>query len=277
MSRTSVMARAALNTTCDILALSTLPVLYLREFCQQIWLQAHRTNTNTLGTADARLWFLAACFFVADDCNRVGSLTDGHLVRCECLTHHWSTCQQLVVALRHTATEVDKVLHRSTHSHLEVTWVGKLLTCNCGVALKQRLILHHCLVNGKGSTHVLHNSTNVHRDSWWSRNLTLDNSIYKLLLTSLRITLLQWNNLNLIVSVAELLGAFLSEQFDSCRLVGFNANIAFSNLSSNHQQFQTYKNFIRAFHHQSIVGCDIRLALYGVYDYALSLSCWRRC
>ena len=30
-------------------------------------------------------------------------------------------------------------------------------------------------------------------------------------------------------------------------------------------------------HHQAIVGCDVRFALYSVDNHALSLSCWWRC
>ena len=50
-------------------------------------------------------------------------------------------------------------------------------------------MLHNSLIDGKGCSHILHDSAHIDRDSRWCRNLTTDNGINELFLTSLWIFL----------------------------------------------------------------------------------------
>ena len=72
------------------------------------------------------------------------------------------------------------------------------LACDGGIALEQRLMLHHSLIDGEGSAYVLHDSTHVDRNGRRSRHLTTDNSVDQLLLTALRIALGKRDDLYLI-------------------------------------------------------------------------------
>ncbi len=197
MSRTRELARATLDTAHNLFAFATLPVLQLREFGQQIRLQTHRTSRYALGATDALLGLLTTSLIIGDNRHRVGSLADRHLGRGEGLTHHRSTSQQLIVALGHTTTGVNEILHRCTHAHEEVARIGQALTSNCGIALEEGLALHHGLVDGEGCTYILHDGTHIHRDSGRRRHLATDHSIDELFLTSLRITLLKGNYFNI--------------------------------------------------------------------------------
>ena len=276
MGRTGELTRATLDTADNILILCTLPVLDLRDLGKEIRLETHRTSTDALGTTDTRLWLLTTGFIVGDNSYRVGSLTDGHLSRCEGLTHHRTTCQQFVITLRHTATGIDKILHRCSHTNEEVAWISKALTCYGGVTLKERLALHHCLIDSEGSTYVLNDGTHIHWDGWRCRNLTTDNGIDELFLTALRITLLQRNNLYFELRTSELLCTFLCEQFDGSGFVGLDTDITRGDLSAYHQELKTNENLIGMLHHQTEVGSDIWLALYGIDNHALCLCRWRR-
>ena len=172
VGRTRELARATLDTADHFLVFGTLPVLYGSKLSQQVRLKAHRTGTDALGTADTGVGLLAEGLFTGNDGHGVGSLADGHLDTGQGLTHHRTACQQLVVALGHTATSVDEILHRSTHTNEEVAGVLQLLTGHGGIALEQGLVLHHGLVDGEGSAHILYDSTYVDRNSWGCRYLT---------------------------------------------------------------------------------------------------------
>ena len=187
------------------------------------------------------------------------------------LTHHRATSQHLVVAFRQTATVLNHLREWSTHTHEEVAWILHLLTGNGSIALEERLVLHNCLINSKGSTYILNYCSNVDRNSWRSRNLTADNGVHQLLLTSLRILLSQRNDLD-----TGVIGCLFLEEFDGSRLVVLNTDVALLYLSRLHQKVQANENLIGMLHHQAIIGCDIRLALYTVDDDALSLGTWRR-
>ena len=132
MGRTGELARATLDAADDVLILAAFPVLHLREFGKEIGFQAHRTNTDTFRTTDARLGLFAMGLVVGDDRHGVGSLADGHLDGCQSLTHHWTTSQQFVVALRHTATGIDEILHRGSHTDEEVAGMCQTLTRDSG-------------------------------------------------------------------------------------------------------------------------------------------------
>ena len=203
MGRTRKLARATLDTADNLFLLGTLPVLDSGKLSEQIGFQTHRTVADALGTADAGLWLLAESLLIRDNRHRVSTLADGHLDTCQCLTHHWTTSQQLVVALRHTATSVNQVLHGRSHTNQEVARVLQFLTSNGGIALKQGLTLHNSLINGKGRTYVLHDGAHVDRNSGRGRHLTLDDSIYELLLTALRIALFQGHNLYVVFGGTE--------------------------------------------------------------------------
>ena len=276
MGRTGELARATLDTTDDIFLLSTLPVLDGSKLSQQIWLQAHRTGADTLRTANTRLWLLADSLLTRENRHRIGTFTDGHFYACQRLTHHRTASQQLVVALRHTATGINQILHRRTHTYQEVTGASQTFTRYRGVTLEQRLMLHHSLIDGKGRTNVLHNGTHVDRNSRRCRHLTLNDGINQLFLTTLRIALLQGHYLYLVFCFAEYLLAFLGQQLNSRHFISLNTNVALSHLSTHHQQFQAYENLVGLLHHQTIVGRDVWLALYGVDDDTLSLSGWWR-
>ena len=252
--------------------LGALPVLDGSELGQQIRLQTHRTGADTLGTADAGVGLLAHGLFARDDGHRVGTLADRHLGRRQRLTHHRATSQQLVVALGHAATGVDQVLHRRTHADQEVAGRLQAFTRHGGVALEQRLVLHHSLVDSVGRTHVLHDGTHVDGDGGRCRHLTTDDGVNQLLLTALRIALLQGDNLDVVFRSGERFGTFLGQQLDGGHLVGLNTNVSGGHLGTLHQQFQTDQNLVGMLHHQTEVGGDIRLALYGVDDDALSLG-----
>ena len=71
------------------------------------------------------------------------------------LTHHRTTSQHLVVALRQTATVLNHLREWSSHTYEEVAWIFHLLTGNGGIAFEERFILHNCLINSKGSTYIL--------------------------------------------------------------------------------------------------------------------------
>ena len=133
-------------------------------------------------------------------------------------------------------------------------------------------MLHHSLVDGKSRSHVLHNRTHIHGDGRRRRYLTLNDSIHELLLTTLRITLLQGHNFNSILRTAKLLSALLREQFDGGHLIGLDTDIACGDLRTHHQQFKTHENLIGMFHHQTEVGGDIGFAFYGIDDHTLSLG-----
>ena len=137
-------------------------------------------------------------------------------------------------------------------------------------------MLHHSLVDSEGCTYVLHDGTHIHRNCGRRRHLATDHSIDELFLTSLRITLLQGNNFNLILRAIELLGTFLCEQFDGSGLIGLDANITLRHLGALHQELEAYENLVGMLHHQAIVGSDIGLTLYGVDDDTLGLSRRRR-
>ena len=276
MGRTRELARATLDTADHFLVFGTLPVLHGSKLSQQVRLKAHRTGTDALGTADTGVGLLAEGLFTGNDGHGVGSLADGHLDTGQGLTHHRTTCQQLVVALGHTATSVDEILHRSTHTNEEVARVLQLLTGHGGIALEQGLVLHHGLVDGEGSAHILYDSTYVDRNSWGSRYLTTDNGVNQLLLTTLRIALLQGHYLDVVCCASEYLGTLLGQQFDSGHLVGLDTDIAGCHLGTLHEEFKTYQYLVGMLHHQTEVGGDIGLALYGIDDDALSLCRGRR-
>ena len=190
MGRTGELARATLDAADDVFILATFPVLHLREFSKEIGFQPHRTHTDTFRTTDARLGLFATGLVVGDDRHRVGSFADRYLDGCQSLTHHRTTSQQFVVTLRHTTTSIDEILHRGTHTNEEVTRMGQTLARDSGVTLEERLTLHHCLINSESCTNILHDSTDIHRDSRGSRHLTLYDGIDELFLTTLRIALL---------------------------------------------------------------------------------------
>ena len=104
----------------------------------------------------------------------------------------------------------------------------------------------------------------------------MNHSIDELFLAALRIALLQGNHLNGIFRTAKFLCALLREQFDGGHLVGLDTDITRSHLRAHHQQFKTHENLISMFHHQSEVGCNIGLALYGIDNHTFSLGCRRR-
>ena len=71
-------------------------------------------------------------------------------------------------------------------------------------------------------------------------------------------------------------GTLLGEQFNGRHLVGLYADVALGHLGTLHQQFQTNQYLVGMLHHQTIVGGDIRFALYSIDNHALSLSRWWR-
>ena len=133
-------------------------------------------------------------------------------------------------------------------------------------------MLHNCLIDSEGSTYILNYCSNIDRDGWRSRNLTVDNGINQLFFTTLRVALGQGNHLNLVFRGGERFGTLFGEEVDGGRLIGLDADIALCHLRTLHQQFQTHENLVGMFHHQTVVGCDIGLALYGVDNHALSLG-----
>ena len=201
----------------------------------------------------------------------VGTLGYRYIEADYSLTHHRTTSQHLVVALWQTAAILNHLREWSTHTYEEVARVLHLLTCNSGIALEERFILHNCLINSEGSTYILNNCSNVDRDSWRSRNLTADNRIYQLLFTTLRILLGKRNNLN-----TRIIGCLFLEEFDGSRFVILDTDVALLYLSRLHQEVQANENLIGMLHHQTIVGCNVRLALYTIDDDTLSLGSWRR-
>ena len=201
----------------------------------------------------------------------VGTLGYRHIETDYSLTHHRTTSQYLVVTLRQTSAILNHLREWSTHTYEEVAWVLHLLTGNGSIALEERFILHNCLINSEGSTYILNNCSNVDRDSWRSRNLTADNGIHQLLLTSLRVLLSQRYNLD-----TSVISCLFLEEFDGSRFVILDTDVALLYLSRLHQKVQANENLIGMLHHQAIVGCDIRLTLYTVDDDALSLGSWRR-
>ena len=271
MSGTGKLARAALDAADHLFLLSALPVLDSCKLGQQVGLQAHRAGRHALGTADAGVGLLAEGLFARDDSYRVGTLTDRHLGRGQGLTHHRTTGQQLVVAIGHSATGIDEVLHRRTHTNVEVAGIGQLLTRHSGIALKQRLVLHNCLVDGKSRTYVLHYGAHVDRDGRRSRHLTTYDGVDQLLLTALRVALFQGYHFYTVSRSTEHFGTLLRQQLDGGHLVGLYAYVTLSHLGSLHQQLKTYQEFVGMLHQQTEVGSDIRLALYGVDDDALGL------
>ena len=130
------------------------------------------------------------------------------------LTHHRTTSQHLVVTFRQTATVLNHLREWSSHTYEEVAWIFHLLTGNGGIAFEERFILHNCLINSEGSTYILNYCSNVDRDSWRSWNLTADDGIHQLLLTTLRILLSQRNNLD-----TGIIGCLFLKEFDGSRLV----------------------------------------------------------
>ena len=201
----------------------------------------------------------------------VGTLGYRYIEADYSLTHHRTTSQHLVVALRQTSAILNHLREWSTHTYEEVAWILHLLTGYGSIALEERFILHNCLINSEGSTYILNNCSNVDRDSWRSRNLTADNGIHQLLLTSLRVLLSQRYNLD-----TSVISCLFLEEFDGSRFVILDTDVALLYLSRLHQEVQANENLIGMLHHQTIVGCDIRLTLYTVDDDALSLGSWRR-
>ena len=276
MGRTSELAGAALNARGDVLTLGALPVLHLRELGQQVRLKAHRTGADALGTADAGQRLAAAGIVAREDGHGVGALADGHLVGGQGLAHHRTAGQQLVIAVGHTAADLDEVLHRRTHADEEVAGIGQALAGHGGITLEQRLALHHGLVDGIGRSDVLDDGTHVDGDGGRSRHLAVDDGIDELLLAALRVALLQGDYFDVVRRSTELLGALLGEQVDGGGLVGLDADVALADLGGLHEQLEAHENLVGMLHHQAVVGGDIRLTLYGVDDDALGLGRRRR-
>ena len=134
-------------------------------------------------------------------------------------------------------------------------------------------MFHHSFIYGNGSTCILNNGTNVHRDCRRRRNLASDNGIHELLFSALRIFLCQRNDLDI---VDTLLLELVCKEFDGSRLIVFNADISLIYLCASHKDFDALNEFIALFHHQSIVGSDIRLTLYAIYNDAFRLCARRR-
>ena len=193
------------------------------------------------------------------------------------LTHHRASGEKFVVALGHSATGINKVLHRGAHPDEEVARILELLTCHSSITLKEGLVLHHSLIDGKGRSYILHDGTDVHGYSGRCRHLTTDDSIDKLLLTALWIALLKRHHLDGISRAGELLGALLRQELDSRHLIGLDADISSGDLCTLHQQFKTDEDLVGMLHHQTEVGGDVRLALYSIDDDTLGLGCRRRC
>ena len=79
----------------------------------------------------------------------------------------------------------------------------------------------------------------------------------------------------MVFGAPEYFSTLLGQQFDGRHLIGFNAYIARIDLGTLHQQLQANKYLVSVLHHQTEVGGDIWLTLYGIDDDALSL-CGRR-
>ena len=201
----------------------------------------------------------------------VGTLGYRYIEADYSLTHHRTTSQHLVVALRQTAAVLNHLREWSSHTYEEVARILHLLTGYGGIALEERLVLHNCLINSEGSTYILNYCSNVDRDSRRSWNLTADNGIHQLLLTSLRVLLIQRYNLD-----TGVIGCLFLEEFDGSRFVILDTDVALLYLSRLHQEVQANENLIGMLHHQAIVGCDIRLTLYTVDDDTLCLGSRRR-
>ena len=276
MGGTGELAGTTLDTGGDVLGLHLFPHLLAAAGSQQEGLQSHRTGTHALGTTDAGLRLLAACIIVGEHGHGVRSLADRNLRGGKGLTHHRTTGQYLIVALGQTATGINQLTHGRTHANQEVAGILQLLTGHGGVTFEQWFVLHNCLIHSIGSTYILNNRSNIDRDGWRCRHLTADHGIYELLFTTLRIFLGQGYNLHLEVGAREFLSALLRKQFDGCGLIVLNADIADFNLCCHHQQFESHQNLISFLHHQTEVGCDIRLALNGIDNDALSLGSRRR-
>ena len=137
-------------------------------------------------------------------------------------------------------------------------------------------MFHHGFIYGIGSTYVLDDGSNIDRYGRRCWNLTTDNGINQLFLTTLRIALLQGNHLYFIFRSGKRLGTLLSQEGNGLGLVGFYADIAFGHLGSNHQQLQAYENLIGLLHHQPIVGSNVGFTLHGIDDHALGFRRWRR-
>ena len=105
-------------------------------------------------------------------------------------------------------------------------------------------MFHHCLIDSKGCSYILHNGANI--DGYGRRcgHLTVDNSINELFLTTLWVALLQGYYFYLIGRTAKLLGTLISKEFNGLRLVGLNTNITTGNLGSLHEQFETNENLV---------------------------------
>ena len=106
----------------------------------------------------------------------------------------------------------------------------KAFATHRGVAFEQRFVLHHCLIDGKSGTDVLHNGSNVDGNGWRSRNLSAGDSIDKLLFAALRVLRFECNHLN-----SRYVGRLLTQQVNGLGLVLFNTNVTTADLCSLHQ------------------------------------------
>jgi hypothetical protein len=133
------------------------------------------------------------------------------------------------------------------------------------------LRLHHRLVDGVGTAHVLHHGTHVDGDGGRCRHLTADDGIDELLLAALRVFLCQRYHHDTWVG-----SSFRVMRTDGLRLDLLDAYITFVDLHGGHEQLQAHKNLIGMFHHQPVVGGDVGLTLHAVEDDTLGLGRGRR-
>ena len=133
-------------------------------------------------------------------------------------------------------------------------------------SLKKRLVLLYGLIHGVGSTHVLHHHPGIDGQAHRG-HLTAGDSVDELLLTALRIFLLQRNHLYLRIGG----GGQPTHGLYGGWLIVLYADIAFCHAQGLHHDTGAQQDLFGMLDHQAVVGGQVRLALGSVYNQEFGL------
>ena len=101
--------------------------------------------------------------------------------------------------------------------------------------------------------------------------MTANDCVDELLLAALRIFNLERHNLDAFVALSLLL-----HQSNCIGLVVLDTDVALLHIHSLHDELQTHEYLLGMLKHETVVGSQVRLALYGIDDDALGLASRRR-
>ena len=151
------------------------------------------------------------------------------------------------------------------------------VACDCHHVCDQRHVLLYCLIHCERCCNVLNHSSHVDRKTH-RLHLTLHHCIDKLLLTTLRVLLLESHHRNAVITLGSLLkfSDCSSHGLDSLRLVLLDTDDSRTSAENLLHDSGSDNDFLASLEHDAIVRSKIRLTLRSVKDKAISLLAWRR-